>query len=228
MSTTVLLAKNFIRQNRWLLLAFAVWPFMMGAFVWSPRHAAAWTEVSEIVQQELFYGLAVATFLTSSALYNEKRSRRIVGVLSKAVSRAGYLCGLLLGATSFAALYFLIVGASMLWLLGVSQVTSAASLRLLMSATAAAIWMSAGALLFSTFLHPFLAASLAGALGFAPLAFTNGNLIIAPVVALVGNLDRTVNRTNWPAVAASVIQSALMVVVAAILFAHRDVTVNIE
>jgi ABC-type transport system involved in multi-copper enzyme maturation permease subunit len=123
MTPVLLLAKSFIRQNRWLLLAFVFWPFLLGAFVWSPHHAAARSEVSELLQQEIFYGVAVATFLISTAIYNEKRSRRIIGVLSKAVSRAQYLVGLVLGSGFFALVYFVAVGTSLIWLAGVSDST---------------------------------------------------------------------------------------------------------
>src|ERR1700738_3219775 len=102
----LLLAQSFIRQNRWLLLAFVLWPFLLGAFVWSPHHGAARDDVSAIMQQELFYGVAVVAFLASSAIYNEKRSRRIIGVLAKAVSRAQYLLGIVLGTACFAVVYF--------------------------------------------------------------------------------------------------------------------------
>src|SRR5690242_15486374 len=103
MIPVLLLAKSFIRQNRWLLIAFVLWPFLLGAFTWSPEHRANKTEAMEILQQEVFYGVAVVAFLASSAVYNEKRSRRIIGVLSKGISRGQYLCGLLLACAGFAA-----------------------------------------------------------------------------------------------------------------------------
>ena len=163
MMPVLLLAKSFIRQNRWLLLAFVLWPFLLGAFVWAPHHAAARDDVAEIVQQEIFYGVAVAAFLTSSAIYNEKRSRRIIGVLSKAVSRSEYLLGLMLGSGCFAAAYFIAVGVSMIWLLGFSDSIPSISLKVLWQGIIASLWIASLALLFSTFLYPFIAAALAGA-----------------------------------------------------------------
>ena len=45
MISVLLLAKNFLRQNRWLLLAFAAFPFLLGAFLRSPHHAASQQDV---------------------------------------------------------------------------------------------------------------------------------------------------------------------------------------
>src|SRR5690348_11672619 len=136
----LLLAKNFVRQNRWLLLAFVSMPLLLGAFLWSPHHAASREDVVEIVQQEMFYGTAVVTFLASSAIYNEKRSRRIVGVLSKNVSRARYLLAMLLGSACFAVAYFLSMGVAMVGLLGVSSSLINAAFVLFARGTMAALW----------------------------------------------------------------------------------------
>src|SRR5690348_18358985 len=90
MNVMALLARNFVRQNRWLLLAFVLWPFLLGAFEWSPHHAADPETVAVLLKQEIFYGVVVAQSLSSSAIYSEKQSGRIVGVLSRAGRRTGY------------------------------------------------------------------------------------------------------------------------------------------
>ncbi|PYX95732.1 MAG: hypothetical protein DMG63_18455, partial [Acidobacteria bacterium] len=69
MIPVLLLAKSFLRQNRWLLLAFVALPLLLGAFLWSPHQSASRQDVAEMVQQEMFYGIAVVTFLASSAIY---------------------------------------------------------------------------------------------------------------------------------------------------------------
>src|SRR5207302_2390648 len=224
----LLLAKSFIRQNRWLLLAFVLWPFLLGAFVWAPQHAAARTDVAEIVQQEIFYGVAVAAFLTSSAIYNEKRSRRIIGVLSKAVSRAEYLLGLMLGSGCFAAAYFIAVGVSMIWLLGFSDSIPSISLKVLWQGIIASLWIASLALLFSTFLYPFIAAALAGAIGFAPFALSHVNKVLAPMPLLLENAGTGAAAANWIVSGITLSESALFLFVAARIFTLHDVTVSVE
>ena len=228
MNPVLLLAKSFIRQNRWLLIAFVLWPFLLGAFTWSPEHRANKVEAMEIVQQEVFYGVAVVAFLASSAVYNEKRSRRIIGVLSKGISRAQYLCGLLLACAGFAAIYFAAVAASVIWLLGTSGPTLRACACLIAEGFSAAFWAAPLSLLFATFLHPFLAAAIAGSAAFAPLALSKPNPAIASVATLMNSAGGLRPNIVWPAIFAALVEGAAFTFVAIRVFATRDVTVNIE
>jgi len=228
MIPALLLAKNFLRQNRWLLVAFVLWPFLLGAFAWSPHHAANREDVADDLRMEVFYGLVVVTFLASSAIYNEKRSRRILGVLSKSVSRLQYLLGLWTGACCFAALYFLMTCVSALWLLGYSHAMIHFEIRFLLRGVAASLWASAVGLFFSTFLYPFVAATLAGGAAFAPLALSHPNAALAPVAFLLQGADSFSANLDWSAIVSALAESVLFLVLAAQIFTHRDVTVSIE
>ena len=228
MNTIVLLAKNFVRQSRWLLLAFALWPFLMGALVWFPHHASDRGEVLEILQQEVFYGVAVVAFLASSAIYNEKRSRRIIGVLSKAVSRSAYLNGLVLGCALFALAYFLATGISLVWLLGYSTARLELCLNLLLQGLIASLWIAALSLLFSTVFYPFIAAAVAGAAAFAPLALSHSNVILAPAARLMQSAGSLALVPDLKAIFVAVAECLIFLALAAQIFASRDVTVSIE
>lgn len=228
MIPVLLLARNFVRQNRWLLVAFILWPFMLAAFAWSPHHPANREDAADNVRVEVFYGLAVIAFLAGSAIYNEKRSRRIVGVLSKSVSRLQYLLGLWAGSGCFAALYFAMVGASVIWLLRYSQSLLTFGVAILLHGVIASLWVSAAALLFSTFLYPLVAATLAGACAFASLLLANPNPVLAPVGAVLLDIDSFGSNIHVRAVTSAIAQSILFLFVAAQIFAHRDVTVSIE
>lgn len=224
----LLLARSFIRQNRWLLIAFVLWPFLLGAFTWSPEHSANRVELTEIVQQEVFYGVAVVAFLASSAIYNEKRSRRIIGVLSKGISRGQYLCGLLLACSAFAAIYFAAVAGSVIWLVGTSAPTLAACVCLLAQGFSAAFWAAALSLLFATFLHPFLAAAIAGSAAFVPLAMSKPNAVIASAATLMNSAGGLAPTIVWPAVFAALLEGVAFSFIAFRIFRTRDVTVSIE
>lgn len=227
MISILLLAKNFIRQNRWLLLAFVLWPLLLGSIVRSPGEPTS-SDISEILQQEMFYGLVVVAFLASSAIYNEKRSRRIVAVLSKAVSRAQYLLGFLVGAICFAGVYFVAVGASVVWLMKYPHPTFMVGATWLVQGLIASIWISSAALLFSTFLHPFIAAALTGVAAFAPLALPHRNVILTPMAILVEDLTATRRTISWTVALIAVVESVILITIAAWIFARRDVTVSIE
>lgn len=228
MTPILLLAKNFLRQNRWLLLALVAWPFLMGAFLLFPQHAATREDVSEIVQMEVRYGVIVIAFLASSAIYNEKRSRRIIGVLSKAVSREQYLGGLLLGSAYFAMAYFAATGAATLWLVGVSSHIGSAILALFLCGTLASLWTASVALFLSTIVHPFFAAALAAGLTFSPFALHNPNAFVAPVAVLLKGSDPLAISVPLSATIAAGTEAAVIVLLAAQVFIRQDVTVSIE
>ena len=228
MIPVLLLAKSFVRQNRWLLLAFVGFPFLLGAFLWSPHHSVSQQDIAEIVQQEMFYGILVITFLASSAIYNEKRSRRIIGVLSKDVSRERYLFALLLGSACFAVFYFASVGMTILWLSGVSKTATNTVAALLVRGTVAALWTASLGLFFSTFLYSFFAGAVATALAFAPLALDGINTFLLPVAELLKGSDRLPQTIPVAAVLSALGEFALILLLAAQVFMRRDVTVSIE
>jgi ABC-type transport system involved in multi-copper enzyme maturation permease subunit len=228
MIPVLLLAKAFARQNRWLLLAFVGWPFLLAVVIWFPHQAPSRDDISEIAQMEIRYGVVVVAFLASSAIYNEKRSRRIIGVLSKAVSREQYLGGLLLGSAYFAMAYYAAIGTATLWLAGVSSQVVSGVLAVFVNGTLASLWAASVALLLSTFLHPFFAAALAAGLAFAPFALRDANAFVAPVGALLAGSDPLATSMSPAAIAAAAIESALLLVLAAQIFVRRDVAVNIE
>jgi ABC-type transport system involved in multi-copper enzyme maturation permease subunit len=228
MTPVLLLARSFIRQNRWLLVAFVLWPFLLGAFTWSPKHRANEVEIREIVQQEVFYGVAVVAFLASSAVYNEKRSRRIIGLLSKGISRGQYLCGLLLACSAFAAIYFAAVAGSVIWLIGTSGPSLLACICLLAQGFSAAFWAAALSLLFATFLHPFLAAAIAGSAAFAPLTMSKPNATIGSAAMLMNSAGGLAPNIVWSAIFAASWEGVAFTFIAISIFATRDVTVSIE
>jgi hypothetical protein len=227
MKPVLLLTRAFVRQNRWLLLAFALWPFVLGAFVWSPNGNTSRTDVAEIVQQEVLYGIAVIAFLASSAIYNERRSRRIMVVLSKAVSRSRYLLGLLFGAVFFAIVYFGAVSVSLLWIADWSITAMSGAATLFVRGVTVSIWTASLALLFSTFLYPFVAASLAAIATFVPMFFRR-NSLLAPATALIANIRPFSLDLPWVSFFVALAQSAIFLILAAQIFARRDVTASVE
>ena len=227
MIPVLLIAKSFVRQNRWLLMALAAWPFVIGAFLWSPHGKASSTDVADLLQQEVFYGVAVITFLASSAIYNDRRSRRIIGVLSKGVSRTQYLLGLLVGGVCCAAAYFAAVVGSVLWLVGYSHTALTALLALFLYGCLACMWMAALALLFSTFAYPFFAAAIAVGVAAIPFAVARAKSIIVPS-ALIHDALSFAPAVNWTMMLIALLESAAILGLGSIIFAHRDVTVSVE
>jgi ABC-type Na+ efflux pump permease subunit len=172
--------------------------------------------------------LVVVAFLASSAIHNEKRSRRIVGVLSKSVSRMQYLLALLLGSAGFAAVYALAIDVSVLWSLGFSGSTVRFAAAFFCTFVSAAFWLAALALCLSTFMLPFLAATLSGAAGLLPLLSTYTPVTWSPVAALLKAATSSASSIQSLAIALAVLEAAVFVICGAAIFSRRDVTVSIE
>ena len=93
-----LIAHRLMWQNRWLFLLLMLWPYAMAAILLLPGDKPDSADILSMLHQECFYGLALAAVTASTQLGNEQRSRRILLVLSKAVSRTEYLLAILLAA----------------------------------------------------------------------------------------------------------------------------------
>ena len=92
------IAQQLLWANRWLWLLLVLWPWgMAGLLLLSGPHPAI-DDVEVALQQEAIYGLALVAFTGGALLGNEQRSRRIILVLSRAVSRRQYVGALWLTA----------------------------------------------------------------------------------------------------------------------------------
>jgi hypothetical protein len=92
------IAQQLLWTNRWLWLLLVLWPWGMAALLLLSGPHPALDDVEAALQQQAIYGLALVAFTGGALLGNEQRSRRIVLVLSRAVSRRQYLGALWLTA----------------------------------------------------------------------------------------------------------------------------------
>lgn len=135
------IAWQLLWANRWLWLLLVLWPWAMAAILLMGGLHPSPEDVEAALEQQSIYGLALVAFAGGALLGSEQRSRRIVLVVSRAVSRRQYL-----GALWLAAFVPLLVYSLDLMLTGV-----------LLQAAANVIWQTLVALL----LLGLIAASLA-------------------------------------------------------------------
>ena len=112
MTKAWLIAQRLLWQNRWLFLMLMFWPYVM-AIVLCVGGPPDPDDVLWMLHQECFAGLALVAVTGSTLLGNEQRSRRIIMVLARSVSRPQYLFSLLLTAWLPLVLYvsgFLVSG----------------------------------------------------------------------------------------------------------------------
>ena len=92
------IARQLLWANRWLWMLLVLWPWGMAAiFLLGGLHLAP-EDIAVVFTQQSIYGIALVAFAGGALLGNEQRSRRIVLVLSRAVSRRQYLAALWLAA----------------------------------------------------------------------------------------------------------------------------------
>jgi hypothetical protein len=101
------IAWRLLWANRWLWLLLVLWPWGMAAILLIGGPHPAPEDVEAALEQQSIYGLALVAFAGGALLGNEQRSRRIVLVLSRAVSRRQYLGALWLAAFLPLVLYVL-------------------------------------------------------------------------------------------------------------------------
>ena len=199
------------------------------------RERVAPDDVVFFVQQQGVYICGFSAFLAADAIHNERKSRRILLVLSKAVSRAEYLLAMLIGTLTMTVGYAALFVACCTWLahragLPTSGVWPVAVLVVAASAIAAAVGM-----FFSTFLNPFLAIALTVTMFAAPGLLhpehRPGFRLIPGLPVLLDILQfrfRAGWTMDWGAVLITVIEAVMFWGAAVLVFTHRDIAVPVE
>jgi len=231
-----LIAVNFLRQNRWSVVLIALWIiFLAGVFGLADRRPSH-DDVVLYLRQLSAYAVAFSTFLAAAALQSERRSRRILSVLSKGITRAEYLAGLLWGTAVSSAGYCLCLGATASWLAGRARLPVEPVWAMMLMVFAVSLLAASIALFFSTFLHP-LVATLAAATTLGGIYAGERLLLAATSIplplhgAMAWNLKYSLKSgTPWPLASAAVLllEAGIFWAAAARAFARRDVTVAIE
>jgi hypothetical protein len=234
MTPVLLVALNFLRESRWAILLLLLWALISGV-------AAAYSiKTSQddslfLLKQQSVYGVVFTVFLASSAIYNQRRSRRILAVLAKAISRPQYLAGLELGFLFSAGVYSLTLAALGSWVFGRSGFSAVHALSMAVMLFAASALAGSVALLFSTFLSPLFAIALTAiAVGVnGVLAHVSSGALaqIMPAYVLMQSILRFSLESWTPAWAAAgwaIFESVAVWALASLIFSRRDLAVAVE
>jgi ABC-type transport system involved in multi-copper enzyme maturation permease subunit len=228
----LLIAANYVREQRWAMILLLLW-VVLGTTVAGLGRLER-EDTLFFIRQQAIYGVAFSAFLASSAIHNDRRSRRILAVLSKGIERGQYLAGLIAGLLLIAAIYCLAVGlfgSVMFGALGIPREQLWYVLPLLMTACAVA---ATTAILFTTFLPPLVAISLTAlvlglSVGLAQLGITR-NLL--PVYALMNTINdysfHVGEQPVWTPVFWGIAQTVLLWLLASWIFGRRDIAVAVE
>ena len=230
MIAILLIAGNYVREQRWVLVGLALYPPGMAVLLRAFDTDLSASDLLVFIQQQASFAVLFAVVFAAAAIHQDRRSRRILSILSKSIRRSQYIAGILLGVWSFIAIYD---ASAILTLRLVAPTSTAYGLKLLVPAYFAAVASSATTILFTTFLPPFFATVAAGiALGL-PAIFDIFHLhvpaYLSPSYFLL--LDLTVGREHLfrsDLLLYALIHSVIFWVLASIIFSYRDIAVAIE
>jgi ABC-type transport system involved in multi-copper enzyme maturation permease subunit len=236
MRPVLLIAANFLREQRWLTLVLVLYAVGMAAMFGLSEQQVSAEDAVFFLRQQSLYAPLFSFFLAVSAIHNERKSRRILGVLSKALTRRQYLAGLLAGVLAVLGAYCLAIGIAGAWLVRSAHASLEQLWILLAMTVVTSVLVSAVALFFGTFLTPLfataataLAVALPAALG-QVLGRGWGNLL--PVYSMVAQVsEATLARhvaADWRPVAIAVVEILLLWGLASWIFAGRDITTAVE
>ncbi len=232
----LLIAGNFVRENRWPVLLLLTWLLLSALAFGVLEDHPALADILFYLKQQAFYGIAFSGFLSAAAIHNERKSRRILGVLSKGITRGQYVAGLLLGVFTGAAGYCAAIGGAGSWIarkggLQLDQLWWVVALVM-----AACVVAATMAMFFSTFLNPFLATAAAAFLIGGPIMAgmysSAGWLRLMPVYALAESLLRFSFQRDWEPGWSYVGIAALHAIgfwlASTLVFGRRDIAVAVE
>jgi ABC-type transport system involved in multi-copper enzyme maturation permease subunit len=235
----LLIAINFVREQRWPILVLLLWVLLL-AFLGLMSDIEGQREYLLFVfKQVAFYVVVFSVFFGGSAIYSERRSRRILAVLAKAISRQQYLSGLVLGVTIASGIYCFALGLTGSWTLAAAGFPMSQLWFLMLTLVVASMLAGTIALMFSTFLNPFLAASATAAVLGLPAVVGESHTLAAqwggyviPVYALMKTVLESSyhapGRAFWPPILLAIAETVGFWIVAARIFAFVDIAVSVE
>lgn len=232
----LLIAANFLREHRWPVLILFAWIFLTAlAAAGFGRDRIVADDVVFYVQQQAVYICVFSAFLAADAINNERKSRRILLVLSKAISRGEYLLAVILGSSMMAVAYALVFGLCGVWLTARAQLPSAGVWSMVVLVIVGSIIAVTVALFFSTFLNPYVATAVTLLTFSAPAALHPQHhawFVWWPGLPVMMNVVRFSFRAewavNWTAATIAILESVLFWLMAAAVFNRKDIAVPVE
>jgi ABC-type transport system involved in multi-copper enzyme maturation permease subunit len=241
LKAVVLIAINFVREQRWPILVLLLWVVLLALLGLKADLRAQRDDLLGIFQWVSVYVVAFSMFFGGSAIYTERRSRRILAVISKAISRKRYLSGLVLGVAMASAINCFALGLTGSWTLGEAGFPVSQIWFLMLCVLCACTLAGTVAMMFSTFLNPFLAAGASAAVLLSPaipLAMHGDHRLAVewayavPAYALTQTVVHASfdapGHIYWLPIVLAVAEIAGFWLVAAQIFSRVDIAVAVE
>jgi ABC-type transport system involved in multi-copper enzyme maturation permease subunit len=232
MRQVILIGTNFVR-TQWLTLLIMSLYLIGIATVFA--HNQEMQEARFFLKMHSFYLVAIAMLVAAPAVHAERRSRRILAVLSKGIHRWQYLGGILCGSAIISAIFCLLVTAIGLILCVRGGYPTTGLIGLMAALFACCLMASAIGLFYSTFLHPFLATTAATLTLALPYVTERAGWHVPSALFPASWMAESVinfqfgTKTNVGWICASALMFAILFWLGgAAMFARRDVTTSPE
>ena len=235
MRAILLIAVNFVREQRWPIFVLLLWVLLLAFLGLIADIQRQREDLLFIFKQVAVYVVVFSVFFGGSAIHNERKSRRILAVLSKAVGRQQYLSGLVLGVTIACTIYCFALGITGSWTLGEAGFSVQQVWFLMLYLIAASMLAGTIALMFSTFLNPFFAAGASAmVLGLPAVAAHLGARwgYVIPAYSLSAAVLKSSFKPSgdvlWFPLGLAVVETIVFWVLAARIFERMDIAVAVE
>jgi hypothetical protein len=236
MRPVVLMAGNFLREHRWPALLLLAWIALLALVAADlGRRNAIPEDVMFYIAQQAIFICVFSAFLAADAIHNDRKSKRILLVLSKAITRSEYLLAPLVGTTAAAIVYSVLFDVCCLWLTDRARMPSSGILPLVLLVIAGSILAASVSLFFSTFLNPYVAIAATVLLLTAPgslhlqhyawSAWLPGYSILLKMIELKLIPDATI---QWKTIVVALAQAVFFWGMAAAVFNRKDIAVPVE
>ncbi|MBV9573348.1 MAG: hypothetical protein JOY93_04790 [Acidobacteriales bacterium] len=236
MKPVLLIAINFVREQRWPIFVLLLWVLLLAVLGLAANIPRDREDLLFVFKQVSIYVVAFSIFFGGSAIYSERKSRRILAVLSKGVSRQQYLSGLVLGVTIACGIYCFALGLTGSWTLGEAGFPMLQVWFLMACLVAACMLAGTVALMFSTFLNPFFAAgATALVLGLPALAgqtvaprWADAIPVYSLVAIVLRSSYRFPGRAVWFPILLALVEMLIFWALSAQIFWRVDIAVAVE
>jgi ABC-type transport system involved in multi-copper enzyme maturation permease subunit len=236
MRRVALIAANFVREQRIFLILLVAYVLLGGVAILVSGERPGTEDILFLVKQHASYAIFFGIALASSAIYNERKSRRILAVLSKAVTRREYLAGLILGSSCVLWIYLLALAVGGVALFVAAGLDLQELFGALLLAATATLLAASVTIFYCTFLHPWLALTATMlTLTLPPLFsihFGATASMTVPAYELLLEIFRwgaeSGIHVNPMAVTIAVGEITFVWLAAARIFSYRDVAVAVE
>ena len=233
MRAVLLLGANFVR-TQWIPVAVMT-AYLIAAgvlFGWHQQRA----DVQFYVQWHSYNAVFIGTLIAVPAIWSERRSRRILAVLSKGIGRWQYLGGLLCGCAMISSWFCLLIGGTTAWLCLRGGIPAGSLLTLMVVLFLCSVTAESVALLGAVLLHPLVAVAATSMFLLLPFALQPAGWYLPaelfPVASLIQILRdfhfQALGTGIWRIAGGALLETILFWALSAVVFSRRDVTISPE